>query len=667
MYFKIILFLLMVAGFIKASGQACTVHGQTPATAFPVCGTKDFVQESVPICSNHSVPGGCSTDDTNPFWYKFTCFTSGTLGFLITPKNLAEDYDWQLFDITSHSPNDVYYNESLTVTANWSGTYGTTGTSSTGVNYRQCGSQPSEYKPTFAAMPNIIKGHTYLLLISHFTKSQSGYSLSFTGGTASITDTLLPNLVKATADCEGTAITVLLNKKMQCASLAPDGSDFSIDATGVSVVSANAVSCTSGFDMDSVAITLSKALSPGSYNLKVMKGGDGNTLLDYCDNGIPDGASVSLKVLPKLPTPMDSLTTPTCAPQTLQLVFSKPIRCSSIAADGSDFTVSGPLTVTIASAEGICNNDGVSNTVVVHLASPVVHEGSYTITLKGGSDGNTLVDECGQITPAGSALVFSVKDTVSAAFDAKLLYGCKWDTILVTNDGRNGVNNWAWTFDGNYTRNAQQAQITYNTYGEKKVQLIVSNGFCSDTATTTVNLDNELKARINGPTVVCPTDPAVFADSSAGNIVSYKWNFGFAEVYQQKAPPVQYYPHLGEEKSYPAILIIQNDHNCFDTARQAVMVPLTCYIAVPSAFTPNGDGVNDYLYPLNAYKADNVNFSVFNRYGQLIFHTTNWKHKWNGSINSLPADPGTYVWVFSFTNHDTGKPYLMKGTTVLIR
>src|SRR3954452_15069544 len=99
MHFKTILLLLMAIGFNKAIGQAaCSVHGQTPSTAFPVCGTKDFVQESVPLCSNHAVPGGCGTTDVNPFWYKFTCFSSGSLGFIITPKDLTEDYDWQLFD-----------------------------------------------------------------------------------------------------------------------------------------------------------------------------------------------------------------------------------------------------------------------------------------------------------------------------------------------------------------------------------------------------------------------------------------------------------------------------------------------------------------------------------------------------------------------------------------
>ncbi len=276
MHIKTILFLLLWAGLYKANGQACSVHGQTPLTAFPVCGTKDFVQESVPLCTNHSVPG-CGTDDTNPFWYKFTCFKSGTLGFLIKPKDSNEDYDWQLFDITGHPPDEVYTNPALTVTYNWAGTYGNTGASATGVKYLQCGSDPAANKPTFAAMPNITEGHTYLLLISHFTQTQSGYSLSFNGGTASITDTLPPNLLRAVADCEGSSITVLLNKKMKCASLASNGSDFSINAAGVQVVSASAASCARGFDMDTVKIKLNKALLPGSYTLKMQTGSDGNT------------------------------------------------------------------------------------------------------------------------------------------------------------------------------------------------------------------------------------------------------------------------------------------------------------------------------------------------------------------------------------------------------
>src|SRR5579875_955927 len=81
-----------------AWAQSCTAPGQTPATAFPVCGTSVFHQTNVPICSSHSlyVPGcsgsgGAAYADKNPFWYKFTCYQSGTLGFLIKPNNAGDD------------------------------------------------------------------------------------------------------------------------------------------------------------------------------------------------------------------------------------------------------------------------------------------------------------------------------------------------------------------------------------------------------------------------------------------------------------------------------------------------------------------------------------------------------------------------------------------------
>src|SRR4051812_9310883 len=91
---------LFSATLLKAQ-TACTAPGQNPSTAFPVCGTSVFTQTSVPICGGQSVPSpGCSNDpltDVNPFWYKFTCFQSGSLGFKITPHTNSEDYDWQLF------------------------------------------------------------------------------------------------------------------------------------------------------------------------------------------------------------------------------------------------------------------------------------------------------------------------------------------------------------------------------------------------------------------------------------------------------------------------------------------------------------------------------------------------------------------------------------------
>src|SRR5689334_17349366 len=99
-------FLLLIGAYANCQNQACTTLGQLPQTAFPVCGIDSFHQTTVPQCLNNSVPANTcgSYADTNPFWYQFTCYTTGTLGFLITPNNLDDDYDWELFDLTGHQP-----------------------------------------------------------------------------------------------------------------------------------------------------------------------------------------------------------------------------------------------------------------------------------------------------------------------------------------------------------------------------------------------------------------------------------------------------------------------------------------------------------------------------------------------------------------------------------
>ena len=103
------------------------------------------------------------------------------------------------------------------------------------------------------------------------------------------------------------------------------------------------------------------------------------------------------------------------------------------------------------------------------------------------------------------------------------------------------------------------------------------------------------------------------------------------------------------------------------TATDSVLVKVYQQVYIPNAFTPNGDNLNDFLYPVNAYKADNLEFSVYNRVGQRVFHSTDWTKKWDGTINGNPQDAGVYVWTLKYTNHDTGKKVFQKGSTVLIR
>lgn len=662
----ILLTIFLVFVFCTEAQKACSTLGQNPSTAFPVCGTDVFSQITVPYCGGKNIPGPCQVDnyvtDTNPFWYKFTCFKSGTLGFLIQPDDLSDDYDWQLFDITGHNPTEVYSNKELVVACNWSQNPGNTGSSAGAASLFNC---LGKTYPNFSSMPSIKKRHDYLLLVSHFTKfrpSQKGYKLSFGGGSAVITDVISPHLQSITSSCDETKLYIKLNKKMQCSSLAKDGSDFVISPAVVKIKAA--ISICDAFDMDSLVLGLSAPLPVGDYTISVKSGTDGNTLLDNCGTYMRPGNSLSLSVLPKVPTPMDSLTPFECAPQTFKLNFKKNILCNSVATDGSDFVVTGPKLVNVISAT--CGGDQ-SKIITVNLSAPIVNGGAYQIKLQRGNDGNTILDECAEETPAGSFIDFAVKDTVSAEFTYEVDLGCRMDAVHFQNEGKNAINQWLWQFDNNGTSNLQNPVSYFPVFGSKQITLTVSNGFCTASATKEVLLDNELNAAFETNNILCPEDSAVFKNNSIGKIVSYYWNFQNGNTSMEQNPFPQKYPILLAEKNYPVMLVVQNDLGCLDTAVSNIRVLKSCYIAVPNAFTPNDDGLNDFLYPLNAYKADNLEFKIYNRLGQLVFQTKDWTQKWDGTIKGEPQDAGIYVWTLKYILHDTGKSVFMKGTTVLIR
>ena len=85
---------------------------------------------------------------------------------------------------------------------------------------------------------------------------------------------------------------------------------------------------------------------------------------------------------------------------------------------------------------------------------------------------------------------------------------------------------------------------------------------------------------------------------------------------------------------------------------------------VPNAFAPTGK--NRTLKPIAVGIASFDYFRVFNRWGQLVFQTTQFGKGWDGSINGSVQNTGTYVWMVSGKDY-TGKSVIKRGTAVLIR
>lgn len=653
------------------SQSLCTGSGQTPSSAINICSREPYVINAIPQCGTLNVPG-CSDNfsyqDRNPIWFKLACYVSGSLGFTIFPADNMDNYDWQLFDISNRNPPDVFTDGSLFVASNYSTEPGETGASSDGLNEMIC----YGLYDRFSKMPQIIQGRQYLLMVSNREGTPNGFTLAVDGGTASITDPVEPRLQSAIQSCDGSRVIVKLNRPVRCNSISPDGSEFAISG-GYTITSASSAACGLHPFTDTVVLTLNAPLPLGAYTITILNGTDGNTALDACLRHVPAGQQIPLVVSPPQPTLMDSIARPECSPARLRLQFKRAINCNSIAANGSDFIITGPQPVMISSISTSCNSGAPprpSNSYYIDLVltAPILTGGSYRITLVRGDDGTTLLDECGRETPEGGSLLFDLPDGVVADFTYDIRQSCQENLVSFLHPGGGSITNWDWNFGSTGTSTQQNPVQVFGATGKYNIRLVVSNGTCTDTATADFNMDNEVIASFDAPKVICPGDFLRVTNHTKGKVDVWTWNFGDGNNSNAHTPVSFVYPDNGLEATYTLQLIAHNSElNCNDTATQLIKVLSECQIAVPSAFTPNGDGLNDFLYPLNAAKAEGLEFRVFNRYGQVVFLTQDWTRKWDGTLNGKRLDTGVYIWMLSYTHKATKKKTFLRGTTLLLR
>ncbi|MBI5371504.1 MAG: gliding motility-associated C-terminal domain-containing protein [Sphingobacteriales bacterium] len=665
---RLIVLLSLLSGPVLQAQQTCTIPGQTPVSAIPVCGSEPFTINTPSYCGATPVPVPCPASfpyqNSNPNYFRMACYSAGTLGFIITPDMAAANYDWQLFDISSRNPYDIFTEPSLFVACNWSAEPGETGTSPDGIDTIVCAGSG---QAVFSRMPQILQGHTYLLMVCNQNASPGNYQLTFTGGTASITDDIEPRMDYAGISCDGSKIMLRLNKKVRCSSIAPDGSDFSL-GNGLTILSATPADCSSVFGSDSIYILLAQPLPNGLYSLQVNTGSDGNSLLDICSKAIPDGQSIPLTVSDQQQTVLQQAAVNPCSPDSAELLFSKPVRCSSISPDGSQFLISGPQGASITRATGTtCINNPVTQKIRVRFNAVLLIPGTYQVQLNPGA-GSPLVDECNVPLSTASAVFFTSFPGVSADFTYSIEESCQDSRYSFFHNGNNGVNSWNWAFGNTGSSVLQNPVQLFTGAGQHTIRLDVSNGSCTDRVEKTIVQSAGIAAAFETDAVLCPGDTLHILNKSTGSIDRWDWDFGNGLTSSLPQPRSVQYGPVSRETVYSIKLTVTNNRlNCSDTARRSVRVLSSCIIAVPTAFSPNGDGLNDFLFPLNSERMEQLQFSIYNRAGQLLFQTRGQGGKWDGRVKGQLQEPGIYVWVLSYTQPGTLRKILLRGISMLVR
>lgn len=235
-------------------------------------------------------PGSCPTNclssgEKNDVWYIFTVNTGGNLGFQITPNSPSDDYDWAVYSLNDYDCEDIFNHVGeMQVSCNYSGTPGTTG--ATLVTGSSCVGASGSNKCAFIP---VIEGETYVLNISNFSSSQSGYTLDFGLSTANIYDDIPPEIATIYSDdlqCGSSALEFDFSERVLCNSV--QASDFSLTGPGgpYTITSAYGYTCQQGGNAeDHFTIEFDPPIyESGSYSLNVLPF---SFIKDDCGNTSP--------------------------------------------------------------------------------------------------------------------------------------------------------------------------------------------------------------------------------------------------------------------------------------------------------------------------------------------------------------------------------------------
>lgn len=217
-----------------------------------------------------------------------------------------------------------------------------------------------------------------------------------------------------------------------------------------------------------------------------------------------------------------------------------------------------------------------------------------------------------------------------------------------------------WDFgEGNSKLTVDRAiQHAYDEFGTKKIRMIARFRACPEMVyIDTIEVYNYPNVDIGIDTAIC-LNGAVY---TLNNYMPYKngerylWNTG------DTTPEIKVRHH----GSYSLTIIGKG--NC--AASDTVKIEKSCYVDIPNAFTPNGNGENDFFFPKQtlAGRLTKFDMKIFNRWGQIIFQTSQTNGRgWDGRFNGQLQPEGVYIYQIDVEINERYKESY-RGNVTLIR
>lgn len=239
------------------------------------------------------------------------------------------------------------------------------------------------------------------------------------------------------------------------------------------------------------------------------------------------------------------------------------------------------------------------------------------------------------------------------------------DSSLVTG------NTYVWNFgDGNTSSQFGAASHIYNNSGcfDMNLQVTSANGCVAyqSISNAVCTYDRPTAAFTYYPNTTTLSDPNITFTNQTINGDEYTWNF--ANLSTSGAIDTNYTFSSTEPNTYEVCLSSINQSGCIDSVCHEIVINDDLLVYLPNSFSPNNDGINEIFIPvISGNRTASYELLIFNRWGEVIFKSTEPQIGWDGTRNGKLSPEGVYIWKLQVGGLLDLKSEDYQGHVVLIR
>jgi gliding motility-associated-like protein len=232
-----------------------------------------------------------------------------------------------------------------------------------------------------------------------------------------------------------------------------------------------------------------------------------------------------------------------------------------------------------------------------------------------------------------------------------------------SNSAASGAVTYLWDFGDGNTSTLREPAFTFSKEGAQNVKLSVTPTFCPQLVTT-VQKEIRVEKPVPGmhyTPLNALTNRQLNLKARSLGVSGYTWNPSTFLNSATSANPVFY---GNREQQYTVTYNTISGCTTVDTLLVRIFNEREIY--VPTAFSPNGDGNNDRMYPFLVGISELKVFRIMNRWGVVVYEAKTDLPGWDGTFRGAPQPVGAYVWEAMGVDV-AGATLVRKGTFTLIR